>query len=70
MTMPGLSGREVVEELRRIQPDTKVVLTTAYTWDLAVAAFGGQSPWHFIRKPYHLRELIDLLRKVIAAAPD
>jgi PAS domain S-box-containing protein len=70
MTVPGLSGREVVEELRRIQPDTKVVLTTAYTRDLAVAAFGGQSPWHFIRKPYHLRELIDLLRKVIAAAPD
>ena len=44
MTLPGLSGREVVDELRRVQPDTKVVLTTAYSRDLAVTAFGGQHP--------------------------
>jgi two-component system, cell cycle sensor histidine kinase and response regulator CckA len=66
MTLPGLSGREVVDELRRVQPDTKVVLTTAYSRDLAVTAFDGHHPWHFIRKPYRLRELIDLLRNVIA----
>ena len=70
MTLPGLSGREVVEELRRIQPDTKVVLTTAYSRDLAVTAFDGQHPWHFIRKPYRLRELTDLLRNVIAVTAD
>jgi two-component system, cell cycle sensor histidine kinase and response regulator CckA len=70
MTLPGMSGREVVEELRRIQPDTKVVLTTAYSRDLAVTAFGEQRSWHFIRKPYRLRELIDLLRNVIAVTAE
>ncbi len=70
MTLPGLSGREVVEELRRVQPDTKVVLTTAYSRDMALTAFGGQHSWHFIRKPYRLRELIDLLRNVIAVTAD
>jgi two-component system, cell cycle sensor histidine kinase and response regulator CckA len=70
MTLPGLSGREVVEELCRVQPDIKVVLTTAYSRDLAVSAFGAQPSWHFIRKPYRLRELIDLLRNVIGLPAD
>src|SRR5262249_44730470 len=29
LTLPGLSGREVLKELRRIRPDVKVILTTA-----------------------------------------
>jgi two-component system, cell cycle sensor histidine kinase and response regulator CckA len=70
MTLPGICGPEVVEELRRIQPDIKVVLTTAYSRDLTVTAFGGQQFRHFIRKPYRLRELIDLLRNVIAGTTD
>lgn len=70
MTLPGLSGREVVDELRRVQPGTKVVLTTAYSQDIAVKAFDGQHPWHFIRKPYRLRDLTDLLRNVIAVNGD
>ena len=70
MTLPGLSGREVVEELCRVQPDIKIVLTTAYSRDLAVSAVGGKQSWHFIPKPYRLGELIDLLRNVIGVTAD
>ena len=31
MTLPGISGRKLFEELRRIRPDVRVILTTAYT---------------------------------------
>jgi two-component system cell cycle sensor histidine kinase/response regulator CckA len=62
VTLPEMSGREILEELRRIQPDVKVILTTAHSEDAALAAVGGQQPWRFIRKPYRLLELIGLIQ--------
>src|SRR6185436_10047304 len=65
LTLPGLSGREVLSELRRIQPDVKVMITSAYNRELAQTTLGGLQPWLFIRKPYQLNELTGLLRKSI-----
>jgi two-component system, cell cycle sensor histidine kinase and response regulator CckA len=65
MTLPGMPGREVMEEMRRVQPDIKVIVTTAYSEDRAASAVGGEHRWHFIRKPYQLCELTGLLRNVI-----
>jgi CheY-like chemotaxis protein len=42
MTLPGLSGREVLGELRRIQPDVHVVITSAYTRDSVLTQIGEQ----------------------------
>jgi two-component system, cell cycle sensor histidine kinase and response regulator CckA len=64
MTLPGMSGREVFEELRRIQPNVRVIITTAYSQDYALATIGRQQPWLYIRKPYVLSELMALLRSV------
>ncbi len=30
LTIPGMSGGEILRELRKIRPDVKVVLSTAY----------------------------------------
>jgi PAS domain S-box-containing protein len=64
MTLPGMTGREVLEELRRMRPDVKVIVTTAYSQDSALKAMGGQQSWLYIRKPYHLSEVTDLVRNV------
>jgi two-component system cell cycle sensor histidine kinase/response regulator CckA len=64
VTLPGLSGREVLSELRRIQPNVKVIVTSAYSQEQAHTTLGGQQPWLYIRKPYQLNELTGLLRKV------
>jgi two-component system, cell cycle sensor histidine kinase and response regulator CckA len=63
MTLPRMSGREVFVELQRFRPDVKVILTTAYSEDTALLNVGDQRPWRFIRKPYGLAELVELLRK-------
>jgi CheY-like chemotaxis protein len=63
MTLPRMSGREVLGVLRRARPDVKVILTTAYSQDSTLTAIGGQPPWLFIRKPYPLSELINALRR-------
>ena len=70
MTLPSLSGSEVMEELRRLRPDVKVVLTSAYGQETVIRAVGGQQPWAYVRKPYSPREVGDLLWKACAALPD
>jgi CheY-like chemotaxis protein len=67
LTLPGMTGRDVFEELRRVRLDVKVIITTAYSQDSALKAMGGQQPWLYVRKPYQLSELVDLLRKACQA---
>jgi PAS domain S-box-containing protein len=62
LTLPGMTGREVLEELRRLRPDVKVIITTAYSQDTALKTLGGQQSWLYIRKPYRISEVTDLIR--------
>jgi CheY-like chemotaxis protein len=64
LTLPVMSGGEVLHELRRIQPDMKVIIMSAYSRDRVLATIGGQQPWFYIRKPYQSSELIALVRNV------
>jgi two-component system cell cycle sensor histidine kinase/response regulator CckA len=64
VTLPGMPSREVLTQLRELQPDVKVVVGTAHSRDHALAALGGSQSLSYIRKPYNLRELTDLLRKM------
>jgi CheY-like chemotaxis protein len=63
MTLPRLSGREVLRELRQVRPDVNVILATAYNRESTLKALGGPQPWRFIRKPYRLSEMAELLRQ-------
>ncbi|HJZ95750.1 MAG TPA: PAS domain S-box protein [Candidatus Solibacter sp.] len=64
MTLPGMQGREVLAELRRLRPDLKVIITSAYGKDQALSAMGELQPWLYIRKPYRFNELMELLQEV------
>jgi two-component system cell cycle sensor histidine kinase/response regulator CckA len=70
VTLPGMSGRDVLKEMRRIRPDVKVVLTTAFNKDNALSSIDEQHPWGYVRKPYQFRELISLLRKACQDKPE
>jgi CheY-like chemotaxis protein len=67
MTLPGMSGIEVLTELRKIRPDIKVILTTAYSREMAMSSVGEQRVSDFIRKPYLIAELVGMLQKVMSA---
>jgi PAS domain S-box-containing protein len=64
LTLPGVSGPEILRELYRIRPDVKVVITTAFSWERVKAEIGDHPPSMFIRKPYNLADLSQLLLKV------
>ena len=61
-TLPGLSGREVLEKLRQGRPTLKVIITSAYGRDQALATVNGELTQPYIRKPYRVNELFDLIR--------
>ncbi len=61
--MPGMSGLEVLEEVRRQEPDLTVVLMTAYgSIEMAVDAM-RRGAWDFITKPFDLENLERVLQK-------
>jgi two-component system, cell cycle sensor histidine kinase and response regulator CckA len=64
LALPGMSGREVLDDLRRIRPEVKVILTTAFGRDQAFSAIGRHHVSGYVRKPFQLSELTSLLRKV------
>jgi CheY-like chemotaxis protein len=62
IVLPGkISSRTVFEEARRIKPGVKIILTSAYTEETAMAAFGEIYGEHFLRKPFHFADLVKLL---------
>ncbi len=68
LTLPGMSGREILKELRTIRPGINVVLTTAYGPERALTD-AGEQPVYYLRKPYGIKELTSLLRTVSGDEP-
>jgi two-component system, cell cycle sensor histidine kinase and response regulator CckA len=64
LNLPGMSVREILGELNRIQPNPKVILTSAYSREWAQANLGAEPSWPYLRKPYQFAELAALLRNV------
>jgi len=62
LTLPDMSGREILEKLRRLRPDVKVILTTAHGRGHALGLLGGQEPWLYIQKPFQITKLMELIR--------
>ncbi|NNL66446.1 MAG: PAS domain S-box protein [Myxococcales bacterium] len=67
LTMPGLSGEEVLRELRRRSGALPVVLMSGYTESevggpIRELGYGG-----FVRKPFASRALLDPVREALAA---
>jgi PAS domain S-box-containing protein len=52
LSMPGMSGREVLPRLRQLHPKLKVLLSSGYSREEAMKLFSDQPIDGFIQKPY------------------
>jgi two-component system cell cycle sensor histidine kinase/response regulator CckA len=66
VTLPGRSSREILDEVRRIRPDLKVILTSAYDKNTVDASFTGLPITRFIRKPFQLSDLAGVLQDALS----
>lgn len=61
LTMPGMSGPEVLQGIRRLNCDVPVILSSGYSQEDAFARIQRNQVLGFIQKPYSPKEL---LRKI------
>lgn len=66
--MPGgMNGRDLADEVARLRPGIKILLTSGYT-DNAVFRDGKVEPgMNFLGKPYRRIELAETLQRVLKA---
>ncbi|BAF61021.1 MAG: response regulator [Pelotomaculum sp.] len=63
--MPGMNGLETLEELRKIAPDTPVVIMTAYGELDIIAEAKKRGVQHYISKPFDLDDARYLIRGLL-----
>ncbi len=69
VVMPGMSGREVVDELRRSEPGLRALFVSGYTQD-AIAQRGVlDSGVEFLQKPFTAVTLVARVREVLDGSP-
>jgi CheY-like chemotaxis protein len=65
MTMPGLTGKGLAEELMKIRPDIPIMLCTGYSDLITEEEARNLGITEFIMKPISLREFSQAVRKAL-----
>lgn len=65
MVMPELSGKEVYIELKKINPEVKVLLSSGFKQDERVDEILKLGVKAFIQKPYSLKNMARAMYEVI-----
>jgi DNA-binding NtrC family response regulator len=61
--MPGMSGVEVFEKIREVDPDMPIILTSAYKPDDQIIGLRAQGNLIFLRKPFTMSALRHALKQ-------
>lgn len=63
--MPNMGGKELVRRLGESRPETRVVLMSGYTDDVALRADLGAARYAFVQKPFTTRDIMLAVRTVL-----
>ena len=64
--MPHLDGVETFREMRRLDPDVKVILSSGYNEQDSTQHFVGKGLAGFIQKPYNIAALRNKLKEALS----
>ncbi|WP_286354384.1 PAS domain S-box protein [Geothrix oryzae] len=67
MTMPRMGGEEAYREMRILQPDLRVILSSGYNEVEAMSRFMGKGLKGFIQKPYGPKDLLAKIQGALEA---
>lgn len=65
LTMPHMDGEQCFRELRRLNPDVKVIMSSGYNEQEITQKFVGKGLAGFVQKPYNLSVLKEAIRQVV-----
>jgi two-component system chemotaxis response regulator CheY len=63
--LPGMSGMQVLREVRKIDPEANVIVISGYSSQAAVKEAMKNGARHFLEKPVDGRKLIDTVRQFL-----
>lgn len=66
VTMPGMSGLDVLRALRKQDPDVRVLLSSGFSKEDATTRFAGRALSGFLHKPYSHTALLEAVRTALA----
>ena len=69
MVMPGLSGRQVFEEMCKIDPGVQVLVTSGFSEQGQVQELLAHGAREFVHKPFDLSDLLRKVRIALDASP-
>jgi Signal transduction histidine kinase len=67
MVMPEMGGGEVFDELKKINPQVKVLLSSGYSLNGQASRIINRGCVGFLQKPFTLRDIAGQLRKILDA---
>lgn len=66
LRMPGIDGLKLLEEIKERNPETRLILMTAYGSDEVEAEARRLEIYEYITKPFHVSDLIEVARDALA----
>jgi two-component system, cell cycle sensor histidine kinase and response regulator CckA len=67
LIMPGMSGGEVFDQLKKIDPDVRILLASGYSIDGEASSIMDRGCNGFIQKPFNIQELSKKINEVISS---
>ena len=67
MIMPVMAGKETYYEIRKINPDVKVLLMSGYSQDEKASDLLNDGVWGFIQKPFRLHDLSNVIAGALSS---
>jgi len=64
LTMPHMDGEQCFSELRKLNPDIKVIMSSGYSEQEVTRKFMGKGLAGFIQKPYKFSALKEAAKKI------
>ena len=65
MRMPGMSGCELFDRLKKIQPDLKIIIVSGYMEEYDLCEISTRNFDGYINKPFKLKELSEKIEEVL-----
>ncbi|MGB6011627.1 MAG: PAS domain S-box protein [Desulfobacterales bacterium] len=65
MVMPGMGGGEVYDQIKRLDPKVKVLLSSGYSIDGQATEILNRGCEGFIQKPFNMKDLSKKIREVL-----
>ena len=65
ISMPGMTGLELLDKIKALYPQVPVILMTAYSETLSVTLLRDNGAFDFIKKPFSPDTLVSTVRKAV-----